>query len=112
MTRLYDLVDMVGSPPSVDDVETAAVAEGKGSATGAAASAAAATAALDAGSVRSTVMKEFEGVFGVRLEVVEVDAAAVGGGDELERKIFSTECDPGLLERLETDSRRQLVLER
>lgn len=111
VTRLCDLIGTaIGSPPTPDDVETAAVAEGKGS--GAAAVAAAAAAALDAGSVRSLVMEKFEGVFGVRLEVVDVDAAAVESGEELERNIFSTEWDPKLLERLQADSRRQLELER
>lgn len=111
VTRLCDLVGTaVGSPPSPDDVEKAAVAERTGS--GAGAVAAAAAAALNAGPVRSLVMKEFEGVFGVRLEVVDVDAAAVDSGDELERKIFSTEWDPKLLERLQADSRRQLELTR
>lgn len=99
VTRLCDLVGTeVGSPPpSLDDVETTA---------------AAAAAASGADSVRSLVMQEFEGVFGVRLEVVDVDAAAADSGDELEREIFSTEWDPKLLERLKADSRRQLELAR
>ena len=113
VTRLCDLVGAkVGSLPSLDDVEKAAVAEGKDSVAGAVAVAATAAAALDAGSVRSLVMNEFEGVFGVQLEVVDVDAAAVDSGDELEREIFSTEWDPKLLERLKADSRRQLELTR
>eukprot|EP00903_Cladosiphon_okamuranus_P008745 g8377.t1 len=103
VTRLWDLVGAeVGSPPpSLDDVETA----GAGAAV-------AVAAALDACPVRSLVMKEFEGVFGVRLEVVDVDAAAADGVNELERKIFTTEWDPKLLERLKADSRRQLELAR
>lgn len=104
VTRLCDLISTaIGSPPTPHDVETAAVTEGKGSG---------AAAAADAGSVRSLVMEKFEGVFGVRLEVVDVDAAAVESGEELERNIFSTEWDPKLLERLQADSRRQLELER
>lgn len=109
VTRLCDLVGTeIGSPPSLDYVEMAAVAECKGS--GAGGVPAAAAAALDAGSVRSLVMQEFEGVFGVRLEVVNVDAAGVDSDDELERLVFSTECEPELLERLKADSRRQLEL--
>eukprot|EP00752_Nemacystus_decipiens_P006499 g5852.t1 len=111
VTRLCDLVGTaIGSPPPPGDVETAVVAEGKGS--GAGAVAAAAADALDAGPVRSLVMKEFEDVFGVRLEVVDVDAAGVDSVDELERRIFSTEWDPKLLGRLKADSQRQLELTR
>ncbi|CAM9377169.1 unnamed protein product [Hapterophycus canaliculatus] len=60
-------------------------------------------------SVRSLVIKEFEGVFGLEIEILEVDAAAQGG-DELERNIFPAECQPGLLRRLRADSLRQLEL--
>lgn len=115
VTRLCDLVGAeIGSPPSLCEIEIAAVAaEGKGSGAGVTAVAAAATAAVavDAGSVRSLVVQEFKGVFGVEVEVVVVDvAAADDSGDYLERKIFSTECEPKLLERLRADSRRQLEL--
>lgn len=59
-------------------------------------------------SVRSHVMKEFEEVFGVEMEVEHIDVEDGG----LEDKLFPAECDPKLLERLGADCRRQLELTR
>ncbi len=116
VTRLCDLIGAeVGTPPpSPDEIEVAAVAEGRDP--GAGVAAAAAAAALDAGSVRSLLVQEFGRAFDVEMEVVDVEVdveeSAVDGGGELERRIFSTECEPRLLERLKADSRRQLELKR
>ncbi|CAM9683782.1 unnamed protein product [Ectocarpus fasciculatus] len=106
VARLCDLVGAErGSPPSMEEIEKAARVDG----TGAIASNAADYHAVDMGSVRSLLMQEFEGVFGVRIEVVDVDAA---GHDELEREIFPADCEPQLLARLRADSLRQLELKR
>lgn len=116
VTRLCDLIgaEVGAPPPSPDEIEVAAVAEGREP--GTRASAAAAAAALDAGAVRSLLIQEFGRAFGVEMEVVDVDVdvdeAAVDGGDEPERRIFSTECEPRLLERLRAESRQQLELKR
>lgn len=136
VTRLCDLIgaETIGSPSLLDEFEVeiaTAVAEGKASGAGvksveeAAAEAAAAGAAeaIDAGSARLLLVQEFKAVFGVEVEIVDVDAAAAvdddgddddnsgdDGDSNLERKIFSTECEPKLLERLRADSRRQLEL--
>lgn len=134
VTRLCDLIgaEIIASPPSLDEFEieiAADVAEDKGSGAGvsaaepeleaAAAAAVGAAEAVDASSVRSLVVQEFKAVFGVEVEIADVDASAApaaptndddSGGDDLERKIFSTECEPKLRERLRADSRRQLEL--
>lgn len=110
VTRLCDLVGAeTWSPPSPEQIEKAARVDG----TGVTASNAADNHAVDVGSVRSLVMQEFEGVFGVRIEVVDVDAAAHSSGDDdLEREIFPADCEPQLLARLQADSLRQLELTR
>ncbi|CAN0389026.1 unnamed protein product [Ectocarpus sp. 8 AP-2014] len=111
VTRLCDLVGAeTGSPPpSPEEVEKAARVDG----TGVTAANAADNHAVDMGSIRSLVMQEFEGVFGVRIEVVDVDAAAhISGDDDLEREIFPADCEPQLLARLQADSLRQLELTR
>lgn len=131
VARLCDLIgaETIASPPLFDEFEieiAAAAAEGKGSGAdvsaaeeeAAAAAVAGAAEAIDAGSVRSLVVQEFKAVFGVEMEIVDVDASAAAaeangddsGGDDLERQIFSTECEPKLRERLRADSRRQLEL--
>lgn len=110
VTRLYDLVGAEpGSPPSPEEIEKAARVDG----TVVTSSNAAGHHAIDMDSVRSLVMQEFEGVFGVRMEVVNVDAAALCSDyDYLEREIFPADCEPQLLARLRADSLRQLELTR
>ena len=54
--------------------------------------------------VRSRAIREFGETFGLKMEIKEVDAE---GGD-LEGKLFPSACDPALLARLRTESRRQL----
>ncbi|CAB1104580.1 unnamed protein product [Ectocarpus sp. CCAP 1310/34] len=110
VTRLCDLVGTeTWFPPSAEQIENAARVDG----TDVTASNAADNHAVDMGSVRSLVMQEFEGVFGLRIEVVDVDAAADGSGDDdLEREIFPADCEPQLLARLQADSLRQLELTR
>lgn len=61
-----------------------------------------------ADSVRSNVVKEFRDVFGLEMDVEDIDASA----EELEGMLFPTECEPKLLERLKADGRRQLELTR
>lgn len=85
VTRLFDLV-----PP-----EEIAVT-GDGSATGDGDGA--------IGSVRSHAIREFGETFGLKMDITEVDAEC---GD-LEGKLFPSACDPALLARLRTESRRQL----
>ena len=87
VTRLFDLM-----PPE-------GIAVGSGGAT-----ANAAAGAID--SVRSHAIREFGDIFGVKIEIEEVDAKAGAGGD-LEGKLFPSACDPALLSRLKTKSRRQ-----
>lgn len=58
--------------------------------------------------VRSQVVEEFAHVFGVEVEVEDIDANT----GELKNALFSKECEPKLLERLRGNSRRQLDLTR
>lgn len=70
-------------------------------------------------SVRSHVLREFAHVFGLDVEIVEVDVASVyhraegnAPGQRLEDHLFGNEGDPKLMERLRVDGEKQLELTR
>lgn len=111
VTRLCDLVgDDLDSRPSLDTFDEDGMAGGTRGPV-CTNSETAAVKEVNMEFVRSLVTKEFEGIFGLEIEVVEVHAAA-HGGDTWEREILPTECEPGLLARLRVDSLRQLELKR